>query len=240
MGIMVGSARIDERGQVSGGAAGDQKQTAKGDDYKGEVSMQPFYIHSKGWYILHPKDPVYAKAIAHRMVTACNNKNLGYDQGNRLGVITYGVESKQPTECDCSSLVRACIKEATGKDPGNFTTLNEADALERTGLFVKRREYVSQIKTPVYNGDVLVTKTKGHTVVVVVDDMQDKQETYYPRYTGKNWSIVEALSAVGEKDVSKAHRTQIAKANGILDYIGSAEQNKALLAKLKKGELRRA
>ena len=27
--------------------------------------------------------------------------------------------------------------------------------------------YVSQAKTPIYNGDILVTKTKGHIVVVV-------------------------------------------------------------------------
>ena len=35
-----------------------------------------------------------------------------------------------------------------------------------TGLFTKIA-YVNQSKTPVYNGDILVTKTKGHTVIVV-------------------------------------------------------------------------
>lgn len=164
--IMVGSARIDENGRISGGSAGDQKQTASANDVTGEVSMQAMYMHSKGWYILRPKDASHAGLIASKMIQACNNANIGYDQGNRLGVITYGIGTDTKTECDCSSLVRACIKEATGKDPGNFSTANEAAILESTGLFEKRQAYVSQTKTPIYNGDILVTKTKGHTVIV--------------------------------------------------------------------------
>ena len=40
MGVIIGSARIDERGKISGGAAGDQTGS--------EVSTQAFYVHSKG------------------------------------------------------------------------------------------------------------------------------------------------------------------------------------------------
>lgn len=167
MGIMIGSARIDERGKLSGGAAGDQKQTSSINDTKGEVSMQPFYVHSKGWYILRPKSAALAAKMAERMTAACNNKNIGYDQGNRLGVIIYGIDTKVKTECDCSSLTRQVVKEASGKDPGNFTTANAVTVLAATGLFMSKIAYVSQAKTPVYNGDILVTKTKGHIVVVV-------------------------------------------------------------------------
>ena len=39
--IMIGSARINERGKLSGGVAGDQKQVSSANDTKGEVSMQP-------------------------------------------------------------------------------------------------------------------------------------------------------------------------------------------------------
>lgn len=159
MAIMVGSARIDENGNIAGGQAGDQ--TGR------EVSTEAMYTHSKGWYILRPKSVAHANAIAERMMAACNNNNIGYDQNNRLGVVTWGINTSNKTECDCSSLVRQCVKEATGRDPGNFTTGNEASALEATGLFESRQSYVSQAATPVYNGDVLVTKTKGHTVVVV-------------------------------------------------------------------------
>lgn len=167
MSIMVGSARHDENGRAVNGAAGDQKQVSSSNDTVGEVSMQAMYAHSKGWYILRPKNVVHANAMATIMKKACNNANIGYDQNNRLGIIKYGTGTQTKTECDCSSLVRQVVKEATGKDSGNFTTANEASALEGIGLFEKRQTYVSQSATPVYNGDVLVTKTKGHTVVVV-------------------------------------------------------------------------
>ena len=166
MAIYVGSARIDEYGNSTGGAAGDQKQTST-PDYSGEVSMQTMYTHSKGWYILRPKTVSNANKIATAMKTACNNANIGYDQNGRLGIITYGVNTTTKTECDCSSLVRACVIEATGTDPGNFTTYNEATKLKATGLFEDKIAYVSQSQTPVYNGDILVTKSKGHTVIVV-------------------------------------------------------------------------
>lgn len=167
MAIIIGSARHDERGKYSGGKAGDSLQKSNTNDTIGEVSMQNMYVHSKGWYILRPKSAAHAESMANSMKTACNNSNIGYDQNERLGIIKYGTATKVKTECDCGSLVRQCIKEATGKDPGNFTTANEASCLEASGLFEKRVAYISQAKTPVYNGDVLVTKQKGHTVIVV-------------------------------------------------------------------------
>ena len=163
MSVMIGSARIDENGRASGGAAGDQKQKGAS-DYTGEVSMQQFYLHSKGWYIIRPKSADHAEKIAACMVAACNNPNIGYDQGQRLGVIQNSTGSNVRTECDCSSLVRECVKEATGKDPGDFTTGNEADVLAKTGLFEQKVPYSSG--ATLYTGDILVTKTKGHTVIV--------------------------------------------------------------------------
>ena len=159
MAIIVGSARIDEHGNISGGASGDQ--TGK------EVATQNFYVHPKGWYIIRPKSVAHANSIASKMVAACANDNIGYDQGNRLGVIQNGIDTKVKTEADCSSLVRVCVKEATGKDPGDFSTANEVSCLATTGLFENKVKFVSQAQTPVYNGDILVTCTKGHTVIVV-------------------------------------------------------------------------
>lgn len=163
MSIIMGSARIDERGIASGGAAGDQKQRST-PDYRGEVSFQKFYVHRKGWYVIRPKSAAQANAIASAMVTACNNKNLGYDQANRLGVIRNGVNTRVNTECDCSSLVRACIKAGTGKDPGNFNTANEVAVLKASGLFEGAKAYTPGLT--LYTGDILVTKTKGHTGII--------------------------------------------------------------------------
>lgn len=166
MAIMVSSARSDERGRYSGGKPGDQKQTSKTNDTRGEVSMQAMYTHRRGWYILRPKKVSHADAIAELGIKAANNPNIGYSQSDRLGVVNHGINTKVKTNADCSSLVRQAVREATGRDPGNFTTANEVNMLVATGLFTKTA-YVNQSKTPVYNGDILVTKTKGHTVIVV-------------------------------------------------------------------------
>ena len=157
----IGSARIDARGKTSGDKPGDQKQKAS-PDYKGEVSMQNFYVSSKGWYILRAKNPDIASKIALAMTIACNNPNIGYNQAKRLDIIKDGTHSAKPTSCDCSSLVRQCIRES-GIEVGNFTTANEASVLTATGHFDK---LTYKTGTTLYLGDILVTKTKGHTVIV--------------------------------------------------------------------------
>lgn len=162
MATIIGSARIDEKGKILGGKAGDQKQTSN-PDYSGEVSFQKFYVATKGWFILRAKDADIAVKIADAMTRACNNKNIGYNQAKRLDILKATTSTKEPTSCDCSSLVRQCVKEASGKDAGNFTTANECGALMATGLFDKS-EYRQGMS--LYTGDILVTKTKGHTVIV--------------------------------------------------------------------------
>ncbi len=161
MAIIIGSARIDEYGKASGGKAGDQKQTSS-PDYKGEVAMQNFYVSSKGWYILRAKNPEVASNIALAMTIACNNPNIGYNQARRLDIIKAGTHATSPTSCDCSSLVRQCVREA-GIEVGNFTTANEASVLMATGQFEK---LTYKKGTALFLGDILVTCVKGHTVVV--------------------------------------------------------------------------
>ena len=161
MTITIGSARIDERGKASGGKAGDQKQTTT-PDYKGEVSMQNFYVSSKGWYILRAKNPDIDAKIALAMTIACNNPNIGYNQARRLDIIKAGTHATSPTSCDCSSLVRQCVREA-GIEVGNFTTANECNVLMGTGQFEK---LTYKKGMALFLGDILVTCVKGHTVVV--------------------------------------------------------------------------
>ena len=164
MEIIIGSARIDENGKLKNGKAGDQKQTTT-DDYKGEVSFQNFYVHSKGWYVFRAKSAIIAKKLALSMKNACNNPFIGYDQNQRTGVLRYGTLTHTATECDCSSLVRQCIKESSGVDVGNFSTENEASVLEKSGLFESKKSYTNGMS--LYEGDILVTKTKGHTAICV-------------------------------------------------------------------------
>ena len=199
--VVIGSARIGERGRLSGGKAGDQKQGGT-PDYRGEVSLQSFYVHSKGWDILRAKDAVNAKRIAINMQTACNNINIGYSQSDRMGAVKNGVSTKIKCNTDCSALVRACVKEATGKDPGDFSTLNEAKTLMATGLFEKHSYKAGCV---LYTGDILVTKTKGHTAIVVEGENRTTKKDSNPYKEPK-------------KNVTS---TENAKKRGIKDYISS-------------------
>ena len=137
MALMVGSARIDENGNINGGRPGDQT--------KKEVSTQKYYMSSKGWYCLRAKDIEIATKLANAMYSACSNDMIGYNQNDRNSVLTaqknFGglANITLPVNCDCSSLVRACVIQASNIDPGNFNTGNEVSALLRTGLFLNTK-----------------------------------------------------------------------------------------------------
>ena len=127
MAVKIGSARIDEHSKARGGKAGDQ--TGK------EVSTQNWYNHSKGWRVFRAKNPAIAEKIAQDMQYACNNSNIGYDQGQRLTL--YNVAQKVGFDCsgvttkcetDCSALVRVCCAYAGVMLP-NFRTTDEEKAL---------------------------------------------------------------------------------------------------------------
>lgn len=166
MAVRIGSARIDECGSAKGGAAGDQ--TGK------EVSTQNWYKHAKGWRVFRAKSPVVAEKIAQDMQWACDNRHIGYDQGQRLTLYEVskplGFDCEKVTtncETDCSALVRVCCAYAGIMLP-NFRTPTEPRALLDSGAFEeltgsKYTDGSSYLK----RGDILVTRTQGHTVVVL-------------------------------------------------------------------------
>ena len=166
MAVKVGSARIDENGKTHGGKAGDQNGK--------EVSTQAWYRHKKGWRVLRCKSADKADKIARAMQAACDNANIGYDQYQRdtlynaakpLGFDPARVDT--PCETDCSALVRVCCAYA-GIPVDNFRTTNEAGVLLRSGAFTELKEsrYTDQ-SAYLRRGDILVTRTQGHTVVVL-------------------------------------------------------------------------
>lgn len=164
--VIVGSARIDENGKTHGGRAGDQ--TGK------EVSTQAWYKHKKGWRVLRCKSADKAEKIARAMQAACDNANIGYDQYQRDTLYKLAKDVgfdpgrvTTPCETDCSALVRVCLAYA-GILVENFRTSNEASVLLRSGEFVELKEgrYTDQ-STYLRRGDILVTRTQGHTVVVL-------------------------------------------------------------------------
>ena len=166
MAVKVGSARIDENGKTHGGKAGDQNGK--------EVSTQAWYRHKKGWRVLRCKSADKADKIARAMQAACDNANIGYDQYQRDTLYNLAKtvdfdpgKVKTPCETDCSALVRVCLAYA-GIMVENFRTPNEASILLRSGEFIELKEsrYTDQ-SSYLRRGDILVTRTQGHTVVVL-------------------------------------------------------------------------
>jgi len=167
--LIFGSARIDERGRASGGVAGDQTGY--------EVSTQAGYIHTKGWRVFRAKKFATRQKLAFAMASACANQNIGYDQYNRdslynavKGVNFNPALCTKPVETDCSALVRVCCAYA-GIRLQDFNTSSEPDVLKSCGHF---DEVVNWTLASLEAGDILVTKVKGHTVIVV----QDMKTTY--------------------------------------------------------------
>ena len=191
MSVKIGSARIDENGRAHGGRAGDQ--TGK------EVSTQSWYLHSKGWRVFRAKDPAKAERIARCMQAACDNRHIGYDQYQRNTLYTQAEKvgfdvGKVTADCetDCSALVRVCCAFAGILGlPSDFRTGNMPKNLLNTGAFIELTgsKYQGQ-SLYLGRGDILVTKTSGHTVVVLSNGS---------KYEGATSVIVETPAALGDR-----------------------------------------
>ena len=183
MAVIIGSARIDENGNATGGKAGDQKQKSS-DDWSGEVSKQNWYAHSKGWRLLRAKDAAVREKIARGMEIACANPNYSYDQSQNRDAWNYlkdkGFDMAKldvPKETDCAQLVRLCMRYA-GVKSDDFYTVTQRDKTMKTGQFNEYSDYNhTKISTHLLRGDILTTSpTKGHTVVVLTDGSKASEE----------------------------------------------------------------
>lgn len=168
MGVKVGSARHDENGKLRGGKAGDQTGI--------EVSKQNWYKHKKGWILIRAKTATARERIAQDMEWACENPNIGYDQSQNYTLFNEAKKvgfncAKVTTKCetDCSRLVRVCLFYA-GIETPIFYTGNEVAVLRSTGQFnIYETPKYTESSDYLLRGDILCTKTTGHTVVVLND-----------------------------------------------------------------------
>lgn len=169
MAVLIGAARMDENGKAHGGKAGDQ--TGR------EVSTRNWY--SNNWRIFRARDLNHALRIAQAMRAACDNALIGYDQWQRTSLrmlaknltpAYWPGSVRTACETDCSDLVHTCVAYAVGKDPfpTDFNTATEPDALLKSGYFVELvdTKYTDQ-DAYLMAGDILCTRTKGHTAVVL-------------------------------------------------------------------------
>lgn len=169
MAVRIGHASIDENGKIKNGSAGDQ--TGK------EVCIRNWYKPTKTWgFVLRCKKADKRELIAKAMELACANNDIGYDQNQRDSLLTnvkaFGWDPGKTTkkvETDCSALVRVCIAYAYGKDlVGNIRTISMPSILTGTGEFeaLTDAKYTDS-SDYLMRGDVLVTPSSGHTVVVL-------------------------------------------------------------------------
>ena len=178
MAVLIGSARSS------------YGNTTPGDQHSGlEVSTQNWYLHSKGWYVLRAKDAAARERIAVAMERACANNNIGYSQPTRNTLYTnvkpYGFDPAKTTKkvnTDCSALVRVCVNYA-GINVGDFITSNEVSVLMATGAFDKFTDDAHCKRGDhLLRGDILVTRTKGHTVVVLSNGAKAGEEVVSVAY----------------------------------------------------------
>jgi hypothetical protein len=108
------------------------------------------------------------------MQAACDSAYIGYDQGQRSTLYNaskpLGFNCKRVrTHCetDCSALVRVCCAYAGIMLP-DIRTTSEPSALLASGAFTELTgaKYTDQ-QDYLRRGDILCTRTQGHTVVVL-------------------------------------------------------------------------
>lgn len=192
MAVKIGHARMDENGKAHSGKAGDNSGK--------EVMVSNWYNHNKGWVVLRPKDALTAENIAKCMEAACVNNCIGYDQYQRLTLYNAVKDNgfkcdsdnlKKNVETDCSALVRVCLAYA-GIHVDNFRTTNQRSIMLATGLF-DEVPAASSNSDYLKRGDILVTKTQGHTVVVLSNGKKANDTlptvTTGSRPTVKEWQL---------------------------------------------------
>ena len=186
-----------------GSARSSYGNTTPGDQNGGkEVSTENWYLHSKGWVVFRAKDPVVREKIAVAMERACANDDIGYDQSTRStlynNVKPFGFDPARTTKkvnTDCSALVRVCVNYA-GIEVGDFITSTEAEKLMATGAFEKFTDDAHcKYSDRLLRGDILDTRTKGHTVVVLSDGEKAAEERQTAPEAPENGSLVVASGA---------------------------------------------
>lgn len=233
MSVLIGSARLNENGKTTGGCPGDQ--TGR------EVGIQEWYMHTKAWIVLRAKTLAVREAIAYAMAAACNNNHIGYCQSHShrtratLAAQPHGYDPAKITtdvETDCSELVRLCCLYAGIKVP-SFNTSSERNVLMNTGMFVvyEDGEHCNS-SDRLLHGDILVTRTKGHTVVVLSDGPAAAQEKDSPAAEKPKKATKPEAARAFSKSMAGTYKTISA-----LHLRSGAGKNKASLAVLPKGTI---
>lgn len=191
--IRIAMAGLDEKYQITGGRAGDQRKGTPDANgcFQGELCVQPWY--DKPWdFMIRPKSETVANSIAGNIHLICQNKNVGYDQNqdetlweafDKLGWSTTSISKLPLCETDCCRLLDVGIRLAGILNIPNLRhkyTGNIRPALEESGHFtVYSDKAYTQSTAKLRRGDILLSE--GHHVVVVLDTAEATGKPYMIR-----------------------------------------------------------
>ena len=173
MPVKIGHAVYDENKKAYGGVAGDNT--------KREVYISNWYDGC--WnVVLRPNSEILAEKSAKACEDACENENIGYDQGQRNTLYHAAISSnfdlsKITTTCetDCSQLMHVCAIAGGANLPygdNGLVTWNMVDAFTKNGQYEKLTDS-KYLKSDAYlkRGDILVRES-GHTAMVLENGAQ--------------------------------------------------------------------
>lgn len=166
---IIGEARCNEFGKLSGGEPGDQ--TGK------EVGMGSWY--SGGWiYMFRAKDKTIRDKLAQAMMDTCNNSNIGYnidvparykawDNAENNGHNIKAISKKGDTTC--SQAVSMCMRAvgiSKAYAPRHMDIATMTKVMKSSPYFTKYTDKKYTAKgTNLLPGDILLSS--HHTVIVV-------------------------------------------------------------------------
>lgn len=168
MAVKIGHASLDERGKISGGAAGDQTGA--------EVCIRTWY--SKPWgFVLRCKNSEKAEKMAFACEQGCANEKIGYNQARRNTLYTQARNvnydlSKITTacECDCSSFMTVCALAAG--IPITYSSNAPTTSTMKT-IFMNTGEFDILTESKYLTGDAclrrgdILVKPGSHTAMVL-------------------------------------------------------------------------
>lgn len=216
------------------------KQIAKNGKHKGVISVKRLKalndsgrkkfvttyktIIGRNNYNQNLRSYVYTKYKDGKYYSDCSSsgcatfKKIGYNVSllNTAGIYNSSLFAEVPVK----------IKDGHITNP---EILKVGDAILFVGEDSSRPKQIGHVE--------FVYEIKGNTSKPTTTTSSTSE--YYPKCNDKYTTISSALDSI-KVDSSKAHRTKIAKANGIKNYTGTASQNTEMLSLLKKGKLKKA
>ncbi|MDE5855095.1 MAG: hypothetical protein K2H19_08560 [Ruminococcus sp.] len=160
-------------------------------------------------------------------------------QSGKTNVDWYCLISNKSTPTPTPTPTPSYFKKYTGSSTSIVTALN---AIGADSSYNYRKEIAAANNISNYSGTAsqnttMLNKLKAGTLKKPTSSPQPVIN-YFKKYTGNSTSIVTALNAIGA-DSSYNYRKEIAAANNISNYSGTASQNTTMLNKLKAGTLKK-